>query len=192
VFKLRLIAVGLALAVAAGLGLFLGLRLPRLNIPSAPSPTILSTATLVQQIQSLAELVTVKYILEKLVVLEDTRWYGDNRVLLIAHGVVKAGVDLRRIEPADLELDQQTVHIRLPPVTITDVYLDEQQTRVLEHSTGLLRAFNKDLEAEARRHAVEELRRAARAGGIYQDAQLQAQQQLTNLLGRLNLEVHFR
>jgi hypothetical protein len=79
-----------------------------------------------------------------------------------------------------------------PPVTITDVYLDEQKTRVLEHSTGLLRAFNKNLEAEARRQAVDELRRAARQGGIYQDAQLQAQQQLTNLFGRLNLEVRFR
>jgi hypothetical protein len=56
----------------------------------------------------------------------------------------------------------------------------------------LLRAFNKNLEAEARRQAVDELRRAARQGGIYQDAQLLAQQQLTNLFGRLNLEIQFR
>ncbi len=190
--KIRILILGLILTIAAGVGLLLGLNLPRVSVPPTAPPTILNTATLVQQIQSLAELVTVKYVLEKLVVLEDTRWYGDNRVLLVAQGVVKAGIDLRKIEPSDLDLDLNTVQITLPPVTITDVYLDEQNTRVLEHSTGLLRAFNKNLEAEARRQAVEELRRAARQGGIYQDAQLQAQQQLTNFFGRLNLEVRFR
>jgi hypothetical protein len=182
----------LCLAVSAGGGLVLGLYLPRLQAPPAVAPTILNTATLVQQIQGLSELVTVKYILEKVVVLEDSRWYGDNRVLLIAHGVVKAGIDLRRIEPSDLELNDNVVLISLPPAAITDVYLDEKETRVLEHSTGLLRMFNKNLEAEARRQAVDELRRAARQGGIYDDAQTQAQQQLTNLLGRFDLEVRFR
>lgn len=192
VLKIRIIILGFILAAAAGVGLLLGVNLTQLNVPPASPPTILNTATLVQQIQSLAELVTVKYVLEKLVVLEDTRWYGDNRVLLVAHGIVKAGIDLRRIEPSDLDLDRNILQITLPPVSITDVYLDEQKTRVLEHSTGLLRAFNKNLEAEARRQAVDELKHAARQGGIYEDAQLQAQQQLTNLFGRLNLEVRFR
>lgn len=190
--KTRLLILGLILAAATGVGLTLGLWLPRLNAPPPSPPAILNTATLIQQIQGLSELVTVKYVLEKVVVLEDTRWYGDNRVLLIAHGIVKAGIDLRKIGPSDLDIDNQVVQITLPPVAITDVYLDEQETRVLEHSTGLLRAFNKNLEAEARRQAVDELRRAARQGGIYQDAQVQAQQQLTNLFGRLNLEVRFR
>jgi hypothetical protein len=192
VLKTRLLILGLILAAAGGVGLYLGLLLPRLNAPPSPPPKILNTATLIQHIQSLAELVTVKYVLEKVVVLEDARWYGDNRVLLIAHGVVKAGIDLRRIEPSDLNLENNIVQITLPPVTITDVYLDEQKTRVLEHSTGLLRAFNKNLEAEARRQAVDELGRAAQMGGIYQDAQLQAQQQLASLFSRFDLEVQFR
>jgi len=192
VLKTRFLILGLILAMAAGVGLTLGLRLPRLNAPPPSPPAILNTTTLIQQIQGLSELVTVKYVLEKVVVLEDTRWYGDNRVLLIAHGIVKAGIDLRKIEPSDLDIENHVVQITLPPVAITDVYLDEQETRVLEHSTGLLRAFNKNLEAEARRQAVDELRHAARQGGIYQDAQIQAQQQLTNLFGRLNLKVRFR
>jgi hypothetical protein len=192
VLKIRIIILGFILAAAAGVGLLLGVNLTQLNVPPASPPTILNTATLVQQIESLAELVTVKYVLEKLVVLEDTRWYGDNRVLLVAHGIVKAGIDLRSIAPSDLDLDRNILQITLPPVSITDVYLDEQKTRVLEHSTGLLRAFNKNLEAEARRQAVDELKHAARQGGIYEDAQLQARQQLTNLFGRLHLEVRFR
>ena len=42
---------------------------------------------------------TVKYVLEKVVVLEDAKWYGENRVILVAHGIVKAGVDLQKLQP---------------------------------------------------------------------------------------------
>jgi len=56
-----------------------------------------NTATVVEQVQTLSDLVTVKYVLEKVVILEDVKWYGENRVLLLAHGIVKAGIDLKRI-----------------------------------------------------------------------------------------------
>jgi len=36
-------------------------------------------------------------VLEKVVILEDAKWYGENRVLLLAHGIVKAGMDLKRV-----------------------------------------------------------------------------------------------
>jgi hypothetical protein len=191
VLKTRLVIVGLILAIASGVGLFFGLLLPRLPSTQRP-PTIQNTATLLTQVQNLSELVTVKYVLEKVVVLEDVKWYGENRVLLLAHGVVKAGVDLRKLQPADLVLARARVQLTLPKAAITDIYLDERRTRVIEHSTGLLRAFDKNLQAEARRQALDELGRAARQGGIYDDAQVQARQQLTNLFGQLGLEVEFK
>jgi len=54
-----------------------------------------NTTTVVQQVQTLSDLVTVKYVMEKVVVLEDAKWYGENRVLLLAHGIVKAGIHRR-------------------------------------------------------------------------------------------------
>src|SRR6266498_4813778 len=126
--KTRLIIVGLVLAIAAGVALFVALlwvRLPGMN----PPPKIQNTATILQQVQTLSDLVTVKYVLEKVVILEDIKWYGENRVLLLAHGIVKAGVDLQEIKPQDVRLEPKRAIITLPLAKITDVYLDEHRTR---------------------------------------------------------------
>ena len=189
-FKTRLIIVGLALAIAMGVALFIALLFVRPPATGAP-PKIQSTATIVQQVQTLSELVTVKYVLEKVVILDDIKWYGENRVLLVAHGIVKAGVDLQEIKPEDVRVEDKKIVLKLPRARITDVYLDDQKTRVVDRSTGLLRAFDKDLEQNARRQAVEDLRIAARSNRIYEDAEERARLQLANLFHQLGYEVEF-
>jgi len=178
------------LAIAMGVALFIALLLVRLPAIGAP-PKIQNTTTVIQQIQTLAELVTVKYVLEKVVILDDIKWYGENRVLLVAHGIVKAGVDLQEIKPEDVRVEDKRVVLKLPRARITDVYLDDQKTRVVDRSTGLLRAFDKDLEQNARRQAVDDLRIAARAHRIYEDAEERARLQLGNLFHQLGYEVEF-
>ncbi len=189
--KTRLIIVGLVLAIASGVALFIAL----LFVPPpgfGASPKIQNTATIIQQVQTLAELVTVKYVIEKVVILEDVKWYGENRVLLVAHGIVKAGVDLKEIKPGDVRIEDKRILLRLPRARITDVYLDDQRTRVVDRSTGLLRAFDKDLEQNARKQAVDDLRLAARSNRIYEDAEERARLQLANFFHQLGLEVEFQ
>ncbi len=168
------------LLVLAG-GILLGIGLARMTgvIPKSP---YLNTSTVIRQVQALSELVTIKYVLEKVIVFEDAKWYGENRVILIANGVVKAGIDLNKLTPLDLQIHERTIHIKLPRETITDVYLDENKTQVLEHTTGLLRMFDKDLQQHIRQRAVEDLRRAARLDGILTDARARAEVQLRQLL----------
>jgi len=57
--------------------------------------------------------------------------------------------------------------LRLPPPQITDAYLDDAKSQVIDHVTGLLRVFDKDLEQTARANAVDDIRRAARMDGIW-------------------------
>ena len=189
-FKTRLIIVGLVLAIAAGVALFVRLLWVRLPGVGA-APRIQNTATILQQVQTLSELVTVKYVLEKVVILEDVKWYGENRVLLVAHGIVKAGMDLQEIKPQDLRMDDKKVILKLPRARITDLYLDDHQTRVVDRTTGLLRTFDKDFEQNARRQAVDDLRLAALHHGIYGDAEERARLQLTNFFHQLGFEVEF-
>jgi hypothetical protein len=186
----RLVGLLLVLGLAAAVGLFSGLYF--FGSGPAPRPPLQNTATVLQQIQSLSQLVTVKYVLQKVVILEDVKWYGESRVLLVAHGIVKAGVDLKRLEPDAIRLQGNRVIVTLPPAEITDSYLDDQQTRVIERTTGMLRVFDKDLEQDARRQAVEDIRRAARVNGILQDSDERARLQLKVLFNQLGMQVEFK
>lgn len=166
--------------LAAGAALVLGLFVGRF-LPGAGGRSILNTATVITQIQSLAQLVTVKYVFEKVVVVEDAKWYGQNRLLMVAHGVAKAGVDLQKLRPSDVKVRGQHLTLSLPRPQLMDVYLDEGKTEVLERSTGILRLFDQQMEQDARREAVESIRKAARAAGILRDAEDRTRLQLTAL-----------
>jgi|SRR6516225_10808917 hypothetical protein len=181
-------------ALLFGLGLLTGLFILRWTWAGS-GPKIYSTATILQQVKTLSQLVTVQYVLEKIEVYDDPKpWpMGENRVLMVAHGTVKAGIDFARLEPGDLKVSGRKLSIRLPPAQILDAYLDEKQTRVVERTTGLLRAFDKDLEQTVRQNAVDDIRRGARNGGILKDADERARAQLTNLFQQLGFqEVEFR
>ncbi|MEJ0090782.1 MAG: DUF4230 domain-containing protein [Limisphaerales bacterium] len=154
-----------------------------------------NTANVVRQIQTLSDLVTVKYVVEKVVILdappESTFGQfvqGDNRVLLLAHGVVKAGINLKNFAPDDITISGKTIRIKLPPAQITDAYLDDSQTRVIDWKQGFLRSFDKDLEQKARQMAVDDIRRAARMDGILNEATQRAQLQLAVFFHRAGFE----
>lgn len=154
------------------------------STPSAP-PVIADTPTLIRQVQALNELTTVKYVLEKVVLLQDVKWYGENRLLMVAHGAVRAGVNLNSIRPADLVIQGHRLQLKLPRAVITEVFLDDRHTQVIERTTGLLREFDKDLEQDARRQAVDQIRVAAASAGILRDADERARLQITGLLRSL-------
>jgi len=159
------------------------------------NPQMAGTPTLLRQVQSLSQLVTVKYVLEKFVDVRDTKWYpgGENKVLLLALGVVKAGINLDKLQASDIQTTGKKITVTLPHPVITDCYLDDHYTQILDRSTGLLRAFDKDLEQNARKQAVDELRILALDHEILKDAQDGAKEQLTALFHQSGFtEVEFK
>ena len=146
------------------------------------------TDSVVEQIQTLSDLVTVKYVVEKVVVLDDVKWYGESRVLLLAHGVVKGGIDLKRLKPGDVTVSGKKIVIHLPPPELTDAYLDDRKSRVIDHTTGMLRTFDKDLEQTAREEAVLDIRSAAVQNGILNDAGDRAKLELAVFLHQAGYE----
>jgi hypothetical protein len=189
-FKTQLKIAAWAACIIASAAVIVFILIPQLKSKSKQQE-ILDTPTIVKQIQALTDLVTIKYVMERIVVLEDVKWYGENRVMLLVQGIVKAGVDLSKIGNENVKVSGNHVWIQLPPAQITDVYIDDKNTQVIERTTGLLRKFDKNLEQNARQQAVDELRRAARYSGILNDAERQARAQLTILLGKMGLNVHF-
>src|SRR5262245_605018 len=196
--NLRKAIVIMAAAVLLGflflIGIFCGFRVAMLT-GAAFRPKTPATPALLLQVQALSELTTVKYVIEKVEVLEIPaqnvvgQFIGSqNRVLLLAHGVVKAGIDLNQIQPADLEVSGKQITIKLPTAEIVDAYLDENQTKVIDRTTGLLAPPDKDLEQTARQNALDAIRRAARTNGILSEADLRARAQLINLFTQLGFE----
>ena len=185
--------------VAFVIGLAMALSIALLITRRAAQPQFAGTPTIVQQIQSLSDLVTVKYVLEKVVAYEDPKYFadliplGDNKVILLAHGVVKAGVNLSKLTNDDVTVSEGKITLIIPTATLTDAYLDEKHTQILDRRTGLLRSFDKDLEKTARQYALAEIQRAARQSGIEREANERAREQLTGLLRTLGYkEVEIR
>lgn len=170
------------------IGVWLGFRL---LLAKHGAPQMENTTTVVQQIQTLADLVTVKYVMQKVVIETappDTTLgqflQGDNRLLLLAQGNVKAGINLKRLQPGDVTIVGRKIIIHLPPSEITDAYLDEKQTKVIDWQRGFMRSFDKDLETTARQAAVDDIRRSARNAGILRDADERARLELAVFLNR--------
>jgi hypothetical protein len=187
--KLRPLVAFVLVAAIFGGGLWLGFKGPQF-LGLRGTQRVLNTTTVLQQVQTLSELVTVKYVMEKVIIFEDVKWYpgGDNRVLLVAHGNVLAGVDLKRLKAEDISASDKTIRIKLPPPSITATFLDDNKTHVIERTTGLLRLFDKDLEQTARKIAVGDINRAAREAGILKDAESRARDQLKMLFLQAGFE----
>ena len=191
----RWILVFLLLAIFFATGIILGVFGYRI-VQQGKGPQMVNTPVVIQQVRGLSELVTVQYVIEKVVILEDIKYIavlGESRVLMVAHGIVKAGINLENLKPEQVKISGTCIELTLPPARITDAYLDEHQTRVVERTTGLLRVFDKDLEQTARQQAVDDIRRAARTAGIQKEADKRARLQLEVLFRQMGFtEVEFK
>lgn len=140
-----------------------------------PTPTIRpSPTTIVREIRALGRLETVVYTVEKVITAESGQGalaflFGD-KLLLVAHGQVIAGVDLEKIRETDITVtpDDQVVMV-LPPPEVFVVRLDSEKTFVYDRDTGLF-GMKPDLETAARQAAEQEILKAALADGILNTA----------------------
>ncbi len=141
----------------------------------------------VVEMRDLARLETQSYTIEKVISAEkqgnvfQDLLFGD-RILLIAHGSVIAGVDLSKLEESDVQVAGDDIRLELPPSEVFVSTLDNEQTRVYDRERGLLSRGDATLETEARQAAQDALVVAACDAGILGQAAEQARHQLMTLL----------
>ena len=153
----------------------------------------LSRPAVVQRIQRLQRLETVVYSMEKIVTGEQVNAYlprmlAGERILLIVHGEVTAGIDLGKLEDAKIDIKGRSIEIELPPAEVFSTRLDNEQTRVYSRETGLFTVPDPNLESEVRRAAERQIRQAAIDGGILKTAAENSRATLSGLLGGLGFE----
>jgi hypothetical protein len=156
-----------------------------------PTPTVRpDPVAIVREVRALARLETIQYTVERVIIAEAGQGpfgflFGD-RLLLVAHGMVIAGVDLGRLQPADIEFDDLgRVYVHLPEAEVFVATLDNDKSYVYDRDTGLLTRGNVQLEAEARRSAEAAIRETALEDGILEQARVNAESYLYGLLRTL-------
>ena len=152
-----------------------------------PARFDVSSPTVVDKIRQLSRLETVEYSLDKIVEGERQSAYLPNflagdKLLLVAHGEVIAGIDLGQFKAGDVQVSGDAVHVHLPPAQILSTRIDNGRTRVYSRTTGLLVATDPNLESEVRQLAEQQIAQAALDDGILDKARQNARTSVTALL----------
>jgi uncharacterized protein DUF4230 len=152
-----------------------------------------SQPTVVDRIQRLQRLETVVYTMDKIVAgaKENSvlpNFLAGDRLLMLVHGEVVAGIDFSNLKPGDVRVDGKQVHLRLPPPQIFSTRIDSGKTRVYSRQTGFLVPTDPNLETQVRQEAERQLQEAAMADGILRTAQQNAASTIMSLLQGLGFE----
>ena len=156
---------------------------------------IASQGSVVERIQRLQRLETVVYNMDKIVTGEKgtpflPNFLAGDRLLMLVHGQVVAGVDFSRLRSGDIQINTQgkeaRVHLPNPQVLLTR--LDNSKTRVYSRNTGLLVPVDPNLETDVRREAERQLLEEALQDGILNTARQNARNTITSLLLGLGFE----
>jgi Protein of unknown function (DUF4230) len=146
-----------------------------------------SSPSVVEKIRQLSRLETVVYSLDKIVEGErDSAYLPDflvgDKLLLIAHGEVIAGVDLSQLHPGDVSVKGDSVQVRLPAAQVFATRIDNGRTKVYSRITGMLVNPDLNLESQARLAAEQQIAQAALDDGILVKATQNARTSVTALL----------
>jgi hypothetical protein len=160
----------------------------------------ISSPAVVDKIRQLSRLETVGYAIDKIV--EGNRQYpylhlpdflvGD-KLILVAHGEVIAGVDLSQLKASDVSVHGNAVEVKLPEPQILSTRIDNGQTRVYSRTTGLLVVADPNLESQVRLAAEQQFTQSALADGVLDKARQNARVSVGALLyglgfGRIQIQ----
>jgi len=155
-----------------------------------PTPTVIpDPISIIREIRTLARLETIQYSVEKVITAETAQGFfrplfGD-RLLFVAHGIVIAGIDLEKLTPENLSVENGVITVLLPEAEIFVSTLDNDKSYVYDRETGLLTHGDVNLETTARQAAEDEITRTAIEDGIILQAQRNAESYIDRLLREL-------
>lgn len=153
--------------------------------------TEVSAPDVVEKIQRLNRLETVKYSLDTIVegnesnpVLPDA--LAGDKLLMIVHGSTVAGVDLSQLKPESVQISEvangRSIKLTLPASQVFATTIDETKSRVYSRDTGIFVSADPNLESATRAKAQNELQQAALSDGILDSASNNARAAVTAML----------
>ncbi|HEY2394197.1 MAG TPA: DUF4230 domain-containing protein [Candidatus Angelobacter sp.] len=160
---------------------------------SGRTTRISSEGSVIERIQKLQRMETVVFNMDKIVTGEKDNpilpdFIAGDRLLMIVHGQVVAGIDFTRLKSSDVKIQGKEIHVHLPNPQILITRLDNARTKVYSRNTGILVRVDPNLESQVRQEAEGELLQEAALGGILNNARDNARVTVTTLLLGLGFE----
>jgi hypothetical protein len=112
------------------------------NAPPA-KPQVDVRSLVVSQVRGASELTTAVFTMEAVVPTRQERKIGQytlgaTTLLYIAYGEVRAGVDLKELNPNNVTVVNDTIQLQLPPPRILDSKIDVNRSSVYDYDRGFL------------------------------------------------------
>ena len=155
-----------------------------------PAPKVDIRSIVVKQVQDASELTTAIFTMEAVVPTQQDATVGglvigSTKLLYIAHGEVRAGIDLSKISVADVQAVGETLTVKLPQPKLLDSKIDVGRSSVYDYNRGNL-GLGPDvapqLQSLAQKEALEKITTAACDKGILTQANDRAKLVIGQLL----------
>lgn len=186
-----LIGSGLLRDGASFLGGLRRVLTPFQNPVQNAEPKVDVQSIVVQQVQGMSELTTAKFTMQAVVPTSRDRTFagytvGSTTLLYIAHGEVRAGIDLSQITRDNVQLsDGNSLTVQLPPPKIVDSKIDVNRSQVYDYDRGFLGLgpdAAPELQQLAQQQTLQQVVSSACNEGILEEANTRAEVAIRQLL----------
>lgn len=158
--------------------------------PAPPAPKVDVQSVVLQQMRGASELTTAVFTMQAVVPTSQNASFkgfvlGTTKLLYIAYGEVRAGVDLHSLTAANVQVTGNSLQIQLPPPQLLDRKIDVARSSVYDYDRGTF-GLGPDvaptLQALAQQEALKKIVEAACTDGVLEKANDRAKLVITQLL----------
>ena len=148
-----------------------------------PTPTIIpDPVTYINEVRALARLETIQYSVSQVMTGELNQGTFDfafgTKILVVVHGTVIAGIDMEKLLPEDMRMDNGVLYVNLPPAEILATTLNTEKTEVYTLQEGLLVDVDPNLVLTTLQGGQDKIVSVALEDGILQQAEKNAESYL--------------
>jgi hypothetical protein len=156
---------------------------------TSPSKDMVDPGSLiVRQVRDVSELTTAMFEMDAVVPVSDKRLtIGESKLLYIAHGNVRVGVDLSEFQADDVQVEGDKISVTLPALKVLDSKLDLDHSNVYSYDRGFL-GLGPDvvnLQAQAQREAIKKVEEAACQNWLIKTASDRVEKTVEHLLSQV-------
>lgn len=142
---------------------------------------------IVRQVRDVSELTTATFEMDAVVPVSDKGIIAESKLLYIAHGNVRVGIDLSQFQEKNVQVAGEKITVTLPPLKILGSTLDLEHSSVYSYSRGFLGSGPDvvNLQTQAQREALRRVEEASCRNWLMKTAGERVQKTVEHLLSQV-------